>query len=262
MLKFPTDNWSTYAEARDANMHQELSKSIFLACTDDVMFDYLRRYAMKRVDSFQKDNFVEYYKIHESCQADLPEYTRVFLIDQLSASGITAIRKDKDGWAGKLPRFWGIWKKELKNCEVYYCPLLQSMVSKAHIEGLLPQWIKEESIKLSFKVLPTCYVSVSPCLTSDNGATIDEKLPVSKLCRSGKYFSKFVDDRHINKGGHAYYGFGRAGLTLVLQSNCPNNTIPLIWHSFNGWYPLFPRVLHHRGAQKAREKNDEQNTEN
>jgi len=252
VLKLPTDNWSIYAESREVNINQQLSQSIFLACTDDIMFDYLRRYAMKKVNSFEKDNFVEYYKLHKKCQTDLPEYQRIFLVDQLSASGITAIRKEEEGWAGKLPRFWELWKKDLKNCEIYYCPLLQSMVSKAHIEDLLPKWIKEQHVKLPFKVLPTCYVSVSPCLSSDNGLTINERLTTSKFCRNEKYFSKFVDDRHINRGGPAYYGFGRAGLTLVLQSNCPNNTVPLIWHSFNEWYPLFPRVSHHRGAQKVR----------
>lgn len=250
VIQSPTDNWNVYAESHEVSINHELSKSIFIACTDDIMFDYLRRYAMKKVDSFEKDNFIEYYKIHKSCFADLPKHSRIFLVDQLSASGITAIRKEGKQWAGKLPRFWDIWKKDLRNCEVCYCPFLQSMVSKTHIEELLPQWMKEQRVKLSFKVLPTCYVTVSPCLSSDEGVTIDEKLSVAKLCRSEKYFSKFVDDRHINKGGPAYYGFGRAGLTLVLQSNCPNNTIPLIWHSFNGWYPLFPRVSHHRGAQK------------
>jgi hypothetical protein len=261
VLKLPTENWSVYAESREANMNNELSKSIFLACTDDIMFDYLRRYAMQQVDSFEKDNFIEYYKMDESGRVNLPEYNRVFLIDQLSASGITAIRKEGKKWDGKLPRFWEIWQKDLEKCEVFYCPFMQSMVSKTHIETLLPQWIKERRIKLPFKVLPTCYVYVSPCLSSDNGSTIDESLQAAKLCRNRKYFSKFVDDRHINKGGPAHYCFGRAGLTLILQSNCPNNTVPLLWHSNNGWYPLFPRVSHHRGAQRAM-NDDEGSTEN
>lgn len=242
----PTENWSVYVDSREQKVNDELSKSIFIACADDILFDYLRRYAMQQVDVFKKDNFVEYYKLEKGSRVDLPPFKRVFLIDQLSGSGITAIRKEKGEWKGKLPTFFEIWQDDLKNCDIYYCPFLQSSVSKRHLQTNLPKWSKETDTNLLVKVLPTCSVSVSSCLSSDGGITIDENSPVAKLCRNEKYFSKFVDDRHIRKGGPAYYGFGKAGLTLILQSNCPNNTIPLIWHSYNDWIPLFPRVAHHR----------------
>lgn len=38
------------------------------------------------------------------------------------------------------------------------------------------------------------------------------------------------------------FGFGSLGLLLVLYTNCPNNTLPLVWHSNNQWQALFPRV--------------------
>lgn len=38
------------------------------------------------------------------------------------------------------------------------------------------------------------------------------------------------------------FGFGRLGMLLVLYTNCPNNTLPLIWHSNQDWHALFPRV--------------------
>jgi len=240
------ENWRVYMESREQMIGEELSKSIFMACADDILFDYFRRYAMQQVSVFNKDNFVEYYKIDEETRIDLPEYKRIFLIDQLSGSGITAIRKEDSGWKGKIPTFFEIWKEDVKDCDIYYCPYLQGPASKQHLEASLPVWTKDIGRQKSVKVLPTCSISVSSCLSSDEGLTIDETLPVANLCRDDRYFSKFVDDRHIRKGGAAYYGFGRAGLTLVLQSNCPNNTIPLIWHSYNDWFPLFPRIAHHR----------------
>lgn len=240
------ENWSVYVDSREHKVNDELSKSIFIACADDILFDYLRRYAMQQVDLFQKDNFVEYYKWEKWARADLPEYNRVFLIDQLSGSGNTAIRKEKPGWKGKIPTFFEIWQDDLKNCDIYYCPFLQSSVSKQHLRTELPAWMHQTDTDLKLEALPTCSIPVSPCLSSDGGISIDENLPTARLCRSEKYFSKFVDDRHIRKGGPAHYGFGRAGLTLILQANCPNNTIPLIWHSYNNWFPLFPRVSHHR----------------
>lgn len=242
----PEANWCVYVDSSEEKVNERLTKSIFIACADDILFDYLRRYAMQQVEAFKKDNFIEYYKLEKMSRFDLSSFERVFLIDQLSGSGITAIRKKESEWKGKLPTFFEIWRDNLKNCDVYYCPFLQSSISEQHLMMNIPKWLKETHTKSQVEVLPTCKVSVSPCLSSDGGITIDESLPVARLCKDQRYFSKFVDDRHIQKGGPAYYGFGRAGLTLILQSNCPNNTIPLIWHSFNDWFPLFPRVAHHR----------------
>jgi hypothetical protein len=38
------------------------------------------------------------------------------------------------------------------------------------------------------------------------------------------------------------FGFGSVGTLLVLYSNCPNNTLPLIWHQAPNWKALFPRI--------------------
>jgi len=41
------------------------------------------------------------------------------------------------------------------------------------------------------------------------------------------------------------YGFGRdnprLGALLIMHSNCPDNTIPIVHHSSKSWKPLFPR---------------------
>lgn len=127
---------------------------------------------------------------------------------------------------------------------VYYCPYLLSTVSERNLSKRLPEYLKEHP-DLRISVTPTYNIPISPCLSNARETDIDENKLVAKLCE--KYYDKFVEDKHILESGeHALYGYGRAGLTLVLQSNCPNNTIPLIWHEFNDWYPLFPRVIHHR----------------
>jgi len=38
------------------------------------------------------------------------------------------------------------------------------------------------------------------------------------------------------------FGFGGVGSLVVLYSNCPNNTLPLVWHEAPRWKPLFARV--------------------
>jgi hypothetical protein len=38
------------------------------------------------------------------------------------------------------------------------------------------------------------------------------------------------------------FGFESLGMLLVLYTNCPNNTLPMIWHDSPEWRALFPRV--------------------
>jgi hypothetical protein len=42
--------------------------------------------------------------------------------------------------------------------------------------------------------------------------------------------------------GHATHGFEGTGALVVLYSNCPNNTLPIVHDLTNTWSPLFPRI--------------------
>lgn len=240
-MKIPQQNWYDRLEARNIRLKEELEKSIFVAAVDDANFSYFRRYASSHYP-FKKDNFVEYYKTDEDTLNELPEHTRIFIIDQLTGSGTTALRRENGTWKGKIARFVRIWKKHINSNTIYYCPYIISEVANRNLEERICDYVKET--KLDVKILPTCKIGISPCLSNNDGTDIDEEREVSKLCQN--YYNRFKEDEHIRKGGPALYGYGRAGLTLVLQSNCPNNTIYLLWHSYNKWYPLFPRITHHR----------------
>jgi hypothetical protein len=37
------------------------------------------------------------------------------------------------------------------------------------------------------------------------------------------------------------FGFADTGALVVMHSNCPDNTVPIIHHSSDTWDPLFPR---------------------
>lgn len=237
------NNWYNYIESKNIKLEEELAKSIFIACADDIHFDFFRRYAMMHNSTLNKDNFLEYYKRDRFSLEELPKFNRIFLLDQLSGSGTTIIRYEDDEWKGKIPTFNNIWKNYILSVPIYYCPYLLSSVSKINLKTKIPLYLHEhKDLKLSIN--PTCNINISPCLVNDQGNDIDENRPVSKLCK--KYYNRFEEDEHTKKGGPVCYGYGRAGLTLIIQSNCPNNTIPVLWHSFNDWYPLFPRVSHHR----------------
>lgn len=236
-----TTNWYSYIESRNVRLTDELAKSVFVAVADDINFDFFRRYAMRHY-SFRKENFVEYYKRDRDSLQELPEHNRIFLLDQLSGSGTTALRKKDGEWQGKIPTFQKIWKNYIKTDTVYYCPYILSSVSEKNLNDRLSSYLRENP-GLRIIVDPTCRIPISSCLANEQGTGIDENKPVAKLCK--KYYSRFKEDEHIEVGGSACYGYGGAGLTLVLQSNCPNDTIYILWHDCNGWYPLFPRVSHH-----------------
>jgi len=244
-------NWYSYINIRNNILESELSKTIFVACADDIKFDFFRRHAMyAHPKPFKKDNFIEYYKINKSSLKELPEYNRIILVDQLSGSGTTTIRKEIDEktndefWTGKIPRFFKIWNGFIKNKKIYYSPYIISYVSKKNISERIPQWIEDEVIENDVKCISTCNIPISPCISNKTNTDIDETIPVAKLCK--KYYKYFKEDEHTKKVGGIPYGYGRAGLTLILQSNCPNSTPPILWHSYENWYPLFPRVIHHR----------------
>lgn len=238
----PTIDWYSFIEHRASELKKELTKSIFVACADDINFDYFRRYAMRQY-RFKKENFVEYYKRDNDSLQELPSHNRIFLIDQVSASGTTALRYEDDKWRGKIATFKKIWENHINKNSIYYCPYILSSVAAQNLNKRFAEF-KHTYSDLNISLTPTCRASIATCLSNNDGTDIDESKPVAKLCQ--KYYYKFIEDEHIKKAGvRATYGFGRAGLTLVLQPNCPNDTLYLLWHSDNGWYPLFPRISHH-----------------
>lgn len=57
------------------------------------------------------------------------------------------------------------------------------------------------------------------------------------------------EDKHFTIGGgqYPYLGFADCSLPLVLYHNTPNNTLPVLWYSWEEMVcPLFPRVTRHK----------------
>ena len=75
----------------------------------------------------------------------------------------------------------------------------------------------------------------------------DEKEALKAM--SIKYFEKYfagngylyMDFTTENPQRSTPFGFKNGGLAIVLYSNCPNNSLPIIWSNDGGWVPLFLR---------------------
>ena len=60
--------------------------------------------------------------------------------------------------------------------------------------------------------------------------------------------ASYADEHFAVGGGRCpYLGFADCSLPLVLYHNTPNNTLPVLWYSWEETvYPLFPRVTRHK----------------
>jgi len=236
----------SYVDTLQSQTERSMSKSLFIAMADDVLFDFFRRNAQRLFPLLRRDNFVEYYKLSPDDISDLEEHSRIFLLDQISGSSRSFLRREGDNWKGKLPTFSETWGNNVKSneAEVYYLPYIMSTVAQRTLSANLAVWNTPETLITSITVIPTQVVPVASCLSSDGGFSVDESTPVALLCE--KYYHRFRENIHTRVGGGCKFGFGAAGLILVLYTNCPNDSLYLIWHKHDGWRPLFERVEHHR----------------
>ena len=89
-------------------------------------------------------------------------------------------------------------------------------------------------------------VSIKPTLKAEWNTFIME----NRESNSNIIFKKIYDIAKnsfpkMKQGGlecNSFLGFKKIGATIVLYTNTPNNSLPLIW-SNNNWSPLFTRHI-------------------
>lgn len=236
--------WTATLDAGDAATEERLARTVFVAASDDVLFDFFRRNAQRSSSRLRRDNFVEYYKFHPDAQPDENDAEQIVLLDQLSGSGYSFLHFDEGAWGGKLARFLEYWPQHSQK-PVLYVPYIMTEIAKRRVAERLAEWRKVKHDLPAVTVAPVLTIPPSSVVVASDGVSVDPNRPVAELCT--RYHVRFVDDQNTLKGKPTTHGFGQAGLTLVLSTNVPNNTLPIIWHQFNGWVPLFPRIAHHRG---------------
>lgn len=232
--------------------NREMRRNIFIAVSDDIGGDYFRRYGRRRFPQLEKENFIEYYKMGkediEEIREKIPNPKRFFLLDQICASGTTALKfkiKDKNPESkGKLRRFFKRWREPIAGKEVYYVPLIASSFVESILRERLEKLAGDVTGIAEIKILSILIVPPSEWLVQEYKGDIKINKSAVKLLET--YYNKFSEDMHTLEGEGSLFGVGEGGLSLVVGTNCPNNSLFIIWHAFNNWYPLFPRVAHHR----------------
>ena len=181
------------------------------------------------------------------------KYEMIFLIDDFSASGTSYIREEDGRFAGKITKFLKqvitddeydfiksvIDTKNLRICVVLYVATTGAI---QRIKDRISKYVKHTSIKVEVYAVQELDDSVR--LNSE----FLEKLE-SVLENNFQYDDIVTPAYKKGQYDKPHHGFDNGCLALVLNHNCPNNSLPVLWHGVEkeGISALFPRVQRYTG---------------
>lgn len=179
---------------------------------------------------------------------DEARFRYVVLLDDFSASGVSALReKDGGGWTGKIAKVVEMLERsERLGATIAASGVKLIVVLYVAAEQAIDH-IMERLDKLPF-TKGTVHFEVIHRLGPD--APLDDVRDADIIALAGQnsYFDHSVDDEHGAKGGASKrLGYANCRLPLILSHNTPNNSIFLLWaEDVQKVRGLFPRVDRHR----------------
>ncbi len=252
----------------DPNKKREVFKflrrsALFLGLSDGAHIDFFRR----QNPFLSNEQVFVHYDFSESKAEDMATelskdlsmfdqkfhvyednaFHEIFLIDDFSASGLSYIRKDDNGWHGKIPKFY----KQLQNVgydnadiSIHLVLYVSTDNAKEHIKKNVEDFfVDKPSVKMTVDTLQ----QIVP-LDMNKEFDIESLLKKCYELAKQKNEVKYVD-KHFKVGDtkYPYRGFSGCSLPLILYHNTPNNSFPILWYS--GLHnALFPRVRRHKEA--------------
>lgn len=167
----------------------------------------------------------------------------VFLIDDFSASGISYIREKNGKHGGKIAAFLqqfddsegleGMFTRGFLVVVLLYVATDRAL---SRIRKLASKLLEERGIRLEV-------VAVHEIREAAASLAPNEMAQAEAILE--KQFDRAVATAGYKMGRHRqpYLGFDECGLLVVLNHNCPNNTLPIIWHESDDAEirALFPR---------------------
>ena len=194
-------------------------------------------------------------KLREDLPKESPNalrFTSVFLIDDISASGTSLIRKDEKNFTGRLTVFAEQLSADIDqgtrvfagaDTRVYILLYIATEQALEHIDQALEKWTDAPWV-----VKPE--IIVVQMLTGANRITPTSNPEIAPII--AKYYDPAIEDEHTDEGKTPlHYGYAKCGLPLVLAHNTPNNSIALLWaDGSETMRPLFPRKARHVGQNR------------
>lgn len=224
----PLSDSSHLQEFRHHCLPSDAFRSIVIPSFDMLTFPFANSSNKK---SRIKDIYEEYGK-----------KKNLFIIEDFSGSGTT------------IERYVKSIIKHYKFENIYFCPCIISAKAKTRLEALEKFAGKKGK---TFKVLYGIDMAKSYSISdddSDNNADNDSRVWQEQERTALQEISKKYFESHFNENNYLYrgqkseypgeptpFGFKNCGLAIVLYTNCPNNSLPIIWSENGGWHPLFKR---------------------
>jgi hypothetical protein len=252
---------------------RERRRTLFIGLSDGARLDILRR---ANAGVLVNDQIVLATHIDEEKWKDLgaklrkdknfdvgsdPKFNRVCLVDDFTGSGTSFLRRKKDGsWSGKLRRFGEtLAAAKQKSGPDFpltddFCLHIHHYISSHQAHETIAERLSAISADLGGNAEWFSIIEVS------EGVLLPETVKLSEadgaiwdLC--DRYYDHGLYEQlkeHLEEAGqtHIRHGYGDSALPVVLEHNCPNNTITLIWSETEGtsghaMRPLFPRRHRH-----------------
>lgn len=214
----PLSDSSHFMEFRHRCLPSGKASDLVIPCIDRLFIPI--EYSVKELLKKQKDKF--------------RSKKNLFVIEDFSGSGTNA-KKMK-----QIIEYY-----DFKN--IYFCPCIITNISKNALTILYDIASKKNK---NFKVISGMTIGDEHSISDDKSSDIwseEEKRALRYI--SEKYFAlHFKENRYLyldfkknNPQKPAPLGFKNCGLALTLYTNCPNNSLPIIWADNNNWNPLFIR---------------------
>lgn len=209
-------------------------------------------------DKLRKDKLFE--------KGEDPRFESVYLVDDFTGSGTSFVRRKKDGrWTGKAEKFWKALVRARRNIEDEGGTFPLADDFSLHIHHYISSTQARDAIDERLKAIHAeraasgdwfskVEVTEGLRLPRETRMTAEADPAMWAICNAYYDHGLFEQLReHLEESGqtHIRHGYGNSALPVVLEHNCPNNAITLLWAETQGtdgehaMRPLFPRRHRH-----------------
>lgn len=261
-------NYQLLDNSQEFKSHKR--KTLFIGLSDGSHIDIIRRNSYLNNDQVLTNYYPDENKIDDLVKelgksGDLAndttkKFESIVLVDDFTASGTSFIRVKEDGsFGGKLPTFLielesnDRFKKLLVDgYEIHLYFLIATRNALTYIKDMLVQYmLQHEGLNIEVDCIQTLdenakFTSHQEQEAKDMLAVIGKKCYIHEDALTDAYKKSYADD--AEKRYHL--GYKQCALTVVLNHNTPNNSLPIIWQpektdNIQPLYPLFYRITRH-----------------
>lgn len=242
-------------------------KTLFIGLSDGSHIDIIRRNSYLDNDQVLTNYYPDDTKIKSLAEElessrdivndEIKRFESIVLLDDFTASGSSFIRKKDGKWGGKLPKFFKAINNNqefkdlfVKNYDIRIFFLIATKSALDHIKSLLKEYKKEHK---GMEVQVDCIQTLNEDAKFTNHEEQEAKDMLDVIAKpsyiNAPELTKAYKESYPAGDKRYYLGYKQCALTVVLNHNTPNNSMPIIWQpkreGKDPLYPLFYRITRH-----------------